>query len=371
MSTQLHRVISTVPDAVHLMATRFMPFEQPCEITPFGSGHINDTYLVVPEGSGDPFILQRINHTVFPDVGALMQNIGLATNHLEKRSAAWGYQPVSFITTDGGSLFTGDATTGFWRAMRLIGHSVTHDRIATTRLAREAGMALGAFHAMFNDFDADTLAPTLPHFHHLGRRLTTFREILKTAQPDRLHAAETLIAWSHTHGAGLLTIDHHLETGLLPLRVVHNDPKANNILFSQSGKALCLIDLDTVMPGTLLHDFGDAIRTSASMTDEDQPDTSRCGIDLNLFEAYLQGYLQSARPILTTHETELLAEAPLVLTFTIGLRFLTDYLAGDVYYKTAYTGHNLVRAKAQFAQANDMLFKLNQMKLIVKQSCNP
>lgn len=366
MSIGVTEAITTTSDAILQMAARFMPREQPCKITPFGSGHINDTYLVVPENAGEPFIVQRINHTVFPDVGALMHNIGLATGHLSKKSAEWGYQPVSFIKSADGRLFTGDVDTGFWRAMRLIGHSVTHDRITTVQLAREAGMALGAFHTMFNDFDAESLTPTLPHFHHVGRRLATFHETLKTADPLRIDAAKTLIAWTLTHGTDLQVIDHMLETGQIPLRVVHNDPKANNILFSQSGKALCLIDLDTVMAGSLLHDFGDAIRTSASMSDEDQPDTSQCGIDLNLFEAYLGGYLQSARPIVTTNEINLLAEAPLVLTFTIGLRFLTDYLAGDVYYKTAYMGHNLVRAKAQYAQADDILKKLGQIKNIVK-----
>lgn len=359
--------IQTSPaEKVWQAAIEFTNGCKPQNIIPFGSGHINDTYLVTPVSAGEPFILQRINISIFPDVKTLMNNISLATRHLHLKSEEWGYLAVRFLTTPSGKHYTGDDKKGYWRAMSYISNSATFNRLTGEEQAFEAGKALGAFHAMFNDFNAATLTPTLPDFHHLGQRLTAFHTALKDAPAQRIAKAEKLIGWTRENATTLLAIDRLTDNQLIPLRVVHNDPKVNNILFDRQGKALCMIDLDTVMPGYLLHDFGDAIRTSASLAEEDEPDAGKCGINLSLFESYLRGYLDAARPIITPEEADMLALSSLILTFTIGLRFLTDYLAGDVYYKTAYPGHNLVRAKAQFAQATDIRNKLPKMEQIVR-----
>lgn len=348
------------------VAVRFAGGQKITSIEPFGSGHINDTFLVTAVNR-QPFILQRINHHVFPCVEALMANFEAVSQHLLHRSPAMGYHSVQLIKTPEGATFTGDEAQGYWRAMHLIEGSVTYNKVADPVLVGEAGRALGAFHVMFDGFPIEMLYPTIPFFHHAGRRLTQFTAAVKQASAGRMKNAGDLIELTHENTPTLLGIDRLTDTGAVPLRVVHNDPKLNNILFDENRKALCLIDLDTVMPGCLLHDFGDAIRTTASMANEDEPDDSLCGINLALFDTYTRGYAETTRSMLTNKEIEHLALSAFVMTFTIGLRFLTDYLSADVYYKTAYPGHNLVRARSQYAQAADILRKLPEMKQIVKQ----
>lgn len=348
----------------NLAATVFLTNHTGFQITPFGSGHINDTFVVTSHKTISPFILQRLNHTTFPDVEGVMENIRLVTTHLESKKEIYGYRVLKFLTTNRGKLLTGDAETGYWRAMELVENSVTYNRLTNPAQAFEAGKALGAFHAMFSDFDANLLTPVLPHFHHTGRRLDAFHTVLEKAEEIRRSKSQHLIDYTLELAEKMQIIDQLTDKAQLPVRVVHNDPKVNNILFDTNSKAICMIDLDTVMPGCILHDFGDAIRTSASLAEEDEADTSSCGIDIVLFESYLNGYLNKARPILTGKELNLLPLSPLILTFTIGLRFLTDYLAGDPYYKTSYPDHNLVRAKAQYAQVEDMLRKLPEMEQI-------
>ncbi|PKP17584.1 MAG: hypothetical protein CVU06_12995 [Bacteroidetes bacterium HGW-Bacteroidetes-22] len=346
-------------------AIAFLPDHADFEISPFGSGHINDTFLITSGALKRPVVLQRINHHIFPDVEALMRNIRLVTAHLEDKKEVYGYRILKFITTTSGKLLTGDPEQGYWRAMELVENSFTHNRLINQTQAFEAGKALGAFHAMFNDFDANRLTPTLPHFHHVGKRLAAFHTILEKADETRLRKSLDLISYTQEFAEKVQAIDRLTDSNQLPVRVVHNDPKVNNILFDASGKACCMIDLDTVMPGCILHDFGDAIRTSASLAEEDETDLSRCGIDIGLFESYLKGYLEKARTILTEKEISLIPASTQILTFTIGLRFLTDYLAGDAYYKINYPDHNLLRAKAQYAQAAAITVKLPEMQRIV------
>lgn len=350
---------------VRFFAQIFAKESEILHIKPFGSGHINDTF-VASLSNGSRFILQRINHQVFTKVDQLMANIVLASKHLSAHSKNLGYLSVEFIPTPENTFYVGNSEQGYWRAMHFIQNSITFDKAHDPNLAFEAGKALGAFHAMFAHFDASQLHHTLPHFHHLGRRVNSFELALEKAETKRVKSASKLIDFARSHQEQLQCIDHLTDHNLVPLRVVHNDPKLNNVLFNQTGKALGLIDLDTVMPGCLLHDFGDAIRTSASLADEDEPNENLCGINLQLFEAYSRGYGETARQMLTSVEKTNLPVSSIVMTFTIGLRFLTDYLNGDVYYKTHYPTHNLVRAQAQFAQAADMLNKLSVMQAIIK-----
>lgn len=322
----------------------------PCKVQPYGSGHINDTFLV--DDGVSKRLLQRINRHIFTQVPALMDNILKVTNALKTKAP--DLVSLELFSSKTGSAFVCDAEGSYWRLLKFIPDSISYDRISDPKLAFEAGRVTGQFHRLLDGFETTTLFVTLPNFHHMGLRLKRFFEAVETDPYNRVQPITDLIEFVRQRSYDYCLLDRLIEDGSLPVRVVHNDPKINNILFNKADKGICMIDLDTLMPGCLLHDFGDAIRTTANNAEEDEPDTQKVSINLQLFEAYVKGFLSETASILKSAEIEHLAFSSQVLTFIIGLRFLTDYIEGDQYFKIAFPLHNLQRAKAQFALVQSM-----------------
>lgn len=329
-------------------------FEIPGEFLfgePYGSGHINDTYCTVFQQAGAQvrFILQRINHNVFKNPVALMENVQRVTAHLAAKLAGEPdatRRALILIPTRDGQAWHQDAAGNTWRAYVFIEHARTYDAIETPKQAFEAARAFGRFQEQLADLPSPRLNDTIPDFHHTPRRFAAFDAALKSDVAHRATLArrEIEFALSHQSMAGLLV------DASLPERVTHNDTKLNNVMLDDvTGEGVCVIDLDTVMPGLALYDFGDMVRTSTSPAAEDERDLSKVGLQLRMFEALVRGYLSTAGAFLTGAEVSRLAAAGKVITFENGLRFLADFLAGDVYFKIHREHHNLDRCRTQFA----------------------
>ena len=336
-------------------------------IRPVGNGHINDTYLVEcgPDGEGHRYILQRINHEVFHDPMQLMENIVTVTEHLRKKILAEGGDPqretISVIPArDGGILQISDGR--YWRMISFIENTYTCEVVESAEEFIEAGCAFGQFQARLADLPAGSLHETIPGFHDTRLR---FSELIRTIKEDpekRVKTAQPEIDFVMEREYIADLLNDRIRAGEVPLRVTHNDTKINNVLMDRdTGKAICVIDLDTVMPGYAVNDFGDAIRSGACTGKEDESDPARISLDLCLFRSFAQGFIKGCRGSLTADEIQLLPEGALVMTFECGLRFLTDYLQGDRYFKTDYDTHNLVRCRTQLRLALDMEQKLPQM----------
>ncbi len=315
---------------------------------PLGSGHIHRTFKV--DIGPKALILQQINHKVFPAIDLLMENICKVTSYIHQRSSN-SVRPVTIqvVPSLQGLTHLQDDEGNWWRAFEYIGGSHTVDVPHDTSLAYEAGKTLGGFYRALEGFEPRELHVVLPHFHELAYRLDQFQQSLKAAQTKRRKNASELICLVESKAESLLWLDQWIAHGRLPQRVVHNDPKINNVLFDENHIGICMIDLDTVMPGCMLHDFGDALRTTANPAAEDELDISRVVPSLPLFKAYTQGFLLQTQSLISQLELENLHRAPAFLTFVIALRFLTDYLNNDIYYRTQHPEHNLQRARAQFA----------------------
>jgi Ser/Thr protein kinase RdoA (MazF antagonist) len=331
-------------------------FDLPGELVaarPWGSGHINDTY-VVETGTSEAStrtILQRINTRVFQRPQELMENVRRVTEHLQSaRDRRAGAEVLRLIPTEEGQLFWLDEEAYAWRAIHFIDGAVTLQGSPTVAQAREGARAFGEFQRLLADLPPPRLAETIPGFHDTPAR---FAALQSAAERDRAGraarvGAELEAAREREELCPLLI--EGLRSGRLPERVVHNDTKLDNVLFdAQTGRALCVIDLDTVMPGAIAWDFGDLVRSASSRAAEDEADPNRVGVDLELFAALVEGYLEEARAFLTPAERESLVVAGKLVTFELAVRFLTDYLEGDRYFKTDHPDHNLVRARAQLA----------------------
>jgi len=321
----------------------------------FGPGLINDTYLSVfaEEGRIRKYILQRINASVFRHPAQVMANVETVTLHIVNRLRAEGVKdpfavtPALIHARDGGAWVV-DPSGGYWRVFHFIESATVFDRIIDPDHAYETGRGLGRFQALVADLPPERLHDTLPGFHHTPKYLTEFDEVVKMDQRGRVSGvgAELRVVERMRPLAPLLT--DLLDSGALPLRVVHNDPKVNNILIHRiTRKAVCMIDLDTVKPGLVHFDFGDCARSAANPLGEDAEDPGKVSFDLSLFEALTKGYLGEASGFLTDRELAMLPVAVEVITFELGLRFLTDYLRGDTYFKIRYPSHNLHRARVQ------------------------
>jgi Ser/Thr protein kinase RdoA (MazF antagonist) len=322
----------------------------------FGSGLINDTYLCELRDGGEmrKYILQRINTSVFKKPEQVMENVEVVTNHIVSRLRAEGVIDPYTVTpalihTSGGRSFHIDNSGAYWRLFHFIESGAVYDSVKDARHACEVGRGLGRFQSLVSDLPPERLHDTLPGFHQTPRYLAEFDEALKADVKKR--AAEVLadreFVYYRRSLAPLLT--DLIASRELPVRVVHNDPKVNNVLIhAVTGKALCMIDLDTVKPNIVHFDFGDCVRSAANPAGEDAEDLSKVGLDLPLFEAVTRGYLREAGGFLTGKEIEMLPASVKVITFELGLRFLADYLRGDTYFKIRYPDHNLHRARVQF-----------------------
>lgn len=337
-------------------------------VAPLGDGFINDTYIVRTEGDADDYILQRKNHHVFPDVPAMMENIVAVTEHIKKKVADPKRETLTVVPTKDGKLYFKDPDGNFWAVCVFIPGTVTYDKADTLELTRQGGIGIGRFQKLLADFDKP-LAEVIKGFHNIRWRFTQWDEAIAKDAAGRVKDLKEEISWIESRRADMLDFWSKVEDGTIPTRVTHNDTKLSNILFdSASGKVLCAIDLDTVMSSTSLNDVGDAIRSYANNTFEDDPDLDKVFMRMDMFKAYIEGYLSEQGPNLSQSEIEYLAFAPLYITYEQVLRFLMDYIDGDTYYKCKYPEHNLVRTKSQYKLLQSMEEQYEEMKSTVKQA---
>ena len=317
------------------------------EICPYGEGHINVTLLVTTDKKR--YIMQKMNTKVFPDPDGLMANICGVTEHLRARNI----ETLNVVPTkEGKSYLKGEDC---YRVYDFIENTVTYQTASDINVFRNSGKAFGEFQNYLAEFDASKLTETIKRFHDTPNRFANFKAALEKDEFNRAKDCQKEIEFilSHENTYGLVM--DGLKDGSLPLRVTHNDTKLNNILMDEkTGEARAVIDLDTIMPGSMLFDFGDSIRFGASTAAEDEKDLTKVHFDVNLFKAYAEGYCGAVKESITKREAELLPYGAYLMTIECGMRFLTDYLSGDTYFATKYEGHNLVRCRTQIQLAAEM-----------------
>ena len=331
----------------------------------FGSGHINDSFLVVDD-TARSYVLQKINQNVFRNPLGVMRNIESIISYLSQTEHQAG-RLLELIPSYDGKLWHVDGDGEYWRIYSFISDSVCYQRTENIDIFRESASAFGTFQKSLSEFPAESLYTTIPRFHDTPHRYEQFHTSLDGNAVDRAKdaAPEIDFALSREERAGVL-MDRHAE-GAIPLRVTHNDTKLNNVLFDRRTlKSLCVIDLDTVMPGFSVTDFGDSIRFGASTAAEDEQDLKKVNFSLRLFEAYAEGFLSTCGSILNADEIECLSDAARTITLENGVRFLSDYLAGDTYYKVDYNEHNLVRCRAHFKLVSDMEKTTDEMHAVIR-----
>ncbi len=338
----------------------------------YGSGHINRTELVEMERDGqrEKYILQRINTDIFQDVDGLMENIVGVTDYLRTKIKERGGDPDRealwvIPAKDGASYCRADEDC--YRMYRFIQDAVCYDAVREPGDFYESALAFGTFQSLLADYPADTLHETIPDFHNTPKRFADFSRSVQEDVCGRAALAHKEIAFIKERGHEMSVLTDLLAAGELPLRVTHNDTKLNNVMLdAKTGKGVCVIDLDTVMPGLAVHDFGDSIRFGANTAAEDETDLSRVSLDLGLYERYLDGFLQGCQGSLTQKEREMLPMGAKMMTLECGMRFLADYLSGDTYFRIHREHHNLDRCRTQLALVADMERKWEQMEELVR-----
>ena len=333
----------------------------------YGRGHINDTFVVsVAKDDGDVrFILQRINQHVFREPLALMENVWRITEHLKLKSDE-SRSCLSLVPTNDGEHCYQDDDGGYWRAYPFIEGACTYDEVECTSQAREAAVAFARFQQMVSDLPGPRLHETIPDFHNTPARYRQFHAARTVDAHGRTRHCIPEIEWALAHEQAAGSLLALQEAGEIPERITHNDTKLNNVLFDeQSGKAICVIDLDTVMPGLALYDFGDLVRSTTMTAAEDETDLSKVSMRMDYYEALVEGYLGTAMSFLTDTEIENLALSGQVITIETGLRFLTDYLSGDEYFRIQRPDQNLDSCRTQFALATSIDEQLDLMQRAV------
>lgn len=345
-----------------LKAAAYFAFEgTPVTCQRYGHGHINETYLV-RTGIGKAYILQKINTRVFSEVPALMENIAAVTGWLSK-SCQDPRGALTLVRTKEGEAFCRDGEGAYWRAYVFIEDSVCLDRAETPENMYQSGIAFGDFQNRLAGFPAVTLHETIPHFHDTPARFAALREAAAKDTVGRLGSVEAELAFAMARDGEADMLTSLLRKGELPLRVTHNDTKLNNVMLdAATRKPLCVIDLDTVMPGLAANDFGDTIRFGASTADEDEQDIEKVKLSLEMYRAYARGFLDACESRLTALEKKTLPWGAKLMTLECGVRFLTDYLNGDIYFAVQRPGHNLDRCRTQFALVRDMEEKWEAMQ---------
>lgn len=320
-------------------------------IVPFGNGHINDTLKVTNEAGEIICILQRINHQIFTNVDMLQGNIDKVTKHIRKKLEERAEKDIdrkvlTFLPTKDGKLYYFDGES-YWRTSLFIPRSRSFEEI-TPELSFEAGKAFGDFQFMLADLPEGALGETIPNFHNMEFRLQQFHEAVEANAANRLNEVQDLVNEIEKRAKAMCIQEELYREGKLTKRTNHCDTKVNNILFDENGKVLCVIDLDTVMPGFVLSDIGDFIRTGANAGAEDDENLDRVFVNMDIFKSYTRGYMETAKAFLTPTEISLLPYGGRLLTYMQTVRFLTDYINGDTYYKIKSPKHNLIRTNAQF-----------------------
>ena len=348
----------------------FKQFEHPGEFQSYeelASGHINDTYLIATTEKTF-FVLQRINEGVFKDVPGLIANKVNVSKHLQQKL---NYLPeselkrrvLSFVNTIEGKYYYYDTDGNYWNMMIYIGDSLTFETVNNEKIAYEGGKLFGEFLNLTSDFDATKLTEVIPNFHNMKFRYSQFDDALKNASFQRVEKAKCYIKLVEDLKGEMHILQNLKDAGEIKLRVTHNDTKISNALFDLDGKGLCVIDTDTVMPGIVHYDFGDAIRTICNTAAEDEKNLDLVNFNLAYYKAYVKGFLEKMNGSLSIIEIKHLPLGAKTTIFIMGLRFLTDFLNGDIYYKTEYPEHNLDRAKNQFKLIESITDKYKEMEI--------
>lgn len=351
-------------------AAAHFPIGEVKSICSYGNGHINDTYLVDLE-EGKKLILQRINHEIFKNPEELMENILKVTSHLRKKIEIEGGDPdretLNVITTLEGEPYYKDEEGNYYRVYQFIDKAISYDVVKCPEDFYESAVAFGHFQNLLSDFPAQELHEIIPGFHDTKARYARFCQVVKEDKCGRAKEMEEEIQFVLDRLDLAEALGKMQKEGTLPLRVTHNDTKLNNIMLDEkTSKAICVIDLDTVMPGFAVNDFGDSIRFGASTGAEDEIDLEKIECSMELFEIYTKGFLEGCAGRLTQEEVKALPLGAKTMTFECGMRFLTDYLEGDVYFKVHREGHNRDRCRTQFKLVADMEKKWDEMNQIVE-----
>jgi Ser/Thr protein kinase RdoA (MazF antagonist) len=335
---------------------------------PYGSGHINDTYCAVynHEGTSIRYIHQRINHNVFKNPAALMENVQRVTTHVRTKLEGQpdsGRRTLTLVLARDGQPLYRDVLGNYWRTYIFVEKAHTYDAAESPQQAFEAAKAFGRFQQLLSDLPAPRLHETIPGFHDTSKRFEALLKAIEADSKNRAEQARAEINFALQH-AGLARA---LLDARLPERITHNDTKFNNVMLDDdTGKGICVVDLDTVMPGLALYDFGDQVRTTTSPTKEDEIDLSGVRMQMPMFEALVRGYLSEAEAFLTKAERQCLAFSGKLITFEVGIRFLTDFLSGDTYFKVHREGHNLDRCRTQFKLVESIEQQEEQMNRVVE-----
>lgn len=339
---------------------------------PYGSGHINDTFRVTFQHKGETkrYILQRMNNQIFLNPEELMENVVGVTSWLRKKIVENGGEPeretLNLVPAKDGKAFYKDSEGEYWRVYLFIEGAKTYDLVENQEDFYQSAVAFGRFQGLLADYPAETLHETIQDFHNTVKRLDTFKKAVEADGCGRAAQVQEEIQFVLDREALAHKLCDMQAEGKLPLRVTHNDTKLNNIMIDdETRKAICVIDLDTVMPGLSVNDFGDSIRFGASTGAEDEPDLSKVSCSMELFELYTKGFVEGCKGSLTEEELDMLPVGAMTMTYECGMRFLTDYLEGDYYFKIHREGHNLDRCRTQFKLVKDMEEKWNQMNEIV------
>jgi len=322
---------------------------------PYGTGHINSTYkaLFSQAGRDVHYLIQRINEKVFKDPVLLMKNVSGICSHLKKRAEEENIEDASrkvltLIPSKNGDSFVRDSTGGIWRCYLFIENAAGYDVVENEQQAEEAAKSFGEYLMLLDDYRGERLNETIPDFHNTPKRYTDFISIVESDPYNLVKTAQNEISFFMERKEEASLLINHFKEGRIPERITHNDTKLNNVLIdSKTNKGLCVIDLDTSMPGLSLYDFGDLVRSSTSPVSEDHKNPADVYMNFNMFTALVNGFLKPGKLFLNEYEIKLLPEGGRLMTLEVGLRFLTDYLNGSTYFKTAYPEHNLVRSRTQ------------------------
>jgi Ser/Thr protein kinase RdoA (MazF antagonist) len=358
---------------VEHVARQFRFEGRPSGLEPWEFGHINDTYIAHREGSdGAPqrYILQRINHHVFQDPAGLMRNVEAVTAHLRQKIAAEGGDPsreaLTLVPTNDGRTLLTTQDGEYWRAYLFIEGAQTYQTVDNPDHVYSAARAFGRFQQLLADFPAGQLHTTIPDFHHTPKRFEAFVGAVERDVKNRARLVQDEICFITQRETEMSAVVERLERGALPERVTHNDTKLNNVMIDDvTGEGVCVVDLDTVMPGSTLYDFGDAVRSAANSAAEDERDVNKVFMDLHIYERLAHGFLDAARDFLTPAEVQLLPLSARLMTLECGMRFLTDHLNGDVYFRVHRENHNLDRCRTQLKMLDDMERKSEEMARII------
>lgn len=343
------------------------------QAVPYGTGHINDTFVATyrRNGANEPYTFQRINTLVFQDPVALMENIERVSRHMSAELRAMNIprehrRALRLVESTQGLPFWIDPDGHYWRVYHFIDQARTYDVVETEQQALEAARAVGLFQRLLSRYKGPRLHETIPDFHHTPKRIQAFEAALRNDPLDRAASVNVEIDFVRHRRDLAETLLRHQAAGTMTERITHNDTKINNVLIDiATGEGLCMIDLDTVMPGLALYDFGDLVRTSVSPGAEDTRDLDTVIVRRPIFEALVEGYLEQTEAMLSPAEKECLTLSGRLITFEIGLRFLTDHLNGDVYFKTHRPDHNLDRCRTQFRLVSEIEAQATELDAIV------